>query len=105
VTVTTSVPAEVPVGIITQTSDEAGKAADYTLTYTTLNPVPSGGSFVVSYPDNVEFSGRSRICQVSVNGSIYAMTCSVSLGARKITMTNGLTIDVPADAQVQLILS
>ena len=69
------------------------------MTVTTINEIPSGGSFVITYPSAVSISSVST-CSVIVGGITYTMTCGLTTAARKITMTTGLTSTIAKGTSV-----
>lgn len=78
-------------GSLYQTSYTAGGSADYQIYYTTVNPLPAGASFKISYPSSVTPSSSLTDCYVIVDSITYSMTCSVDTSTKTVSVSGGLT--------------
>jgi len=75
--------------------------ATYTLTYTAINPMTSGGSFKVTYPPDVTFSGTFATCTVTHSTGTYTMTGCTSSGS-DLFITTGFTPNVAAGDSISI---
>ena len=95
-TAQTSVGGQITAATLAQSNFDNGEYATYTMTVKTINKVPSGAAFMISYTSDVDFASSATTCQVVTSGSVYSMTCVIERAARRIIMKGNFNTEVPA---------
>lgn len=90
VVVTNEQPWSIATGTLSMSDTNPLAASTYTLSITAKNPIPAGGAFVVTTPTNVDVGGIN-FCSVTVDGSIYKMSCSADELTGIVRVNSGLT--------------
>ncbi|CDW83721.1 UNKNOWN [Stylonychia lemnae] len=92
VQVTDTTPATVTTKILNQTDKTLSTATTYTITYTTMNAMRTGGSFKITYPTSVSSNGYISTCNVIYNSVTYSMSgCIIDTSARIISIQSGFS--------------
>lgn len=98
-----------PQGQLAQTDVTLGETTTYSITYTTLNPMPANPSLLLEYPPTVGIATTLSTCTITISAVVYNMYCPVNNNQRKIkiqsdpqpgTLLTGITVPVPEGAQV-----
>jgi len=85
--VTNSVPANLDIYSITQSTLENSALATYTLSFTPVNPMPATGSVQVTYPSKLNMvQGSATPCKVITEFGEFTDKCTVSEVTRLITL-------------------
>ena len=95
VTAQTEVGGQISSATLAQSSYENGAESDYTLTLTTVNRIPIGAAFMVTYTADVTLNSAST-CQVATSGSVYRLSCYHDQYVRRITMKGSFNSEVAA---------
>jgi len=92
VTVTDTTPATITTSSLSQEVLTLSTATTYTITYTTMNAMASGGSFKVTYPSSVTPGSSITTCNVIYNSVTYAMSgCTLDTTNSIISIPTGFT--------------
>ncbi len=75
---------------------ERGAITEYVITYTNVNQMSPGFSFLIEYPTTVEIprellapEGELKVCSVTYLGNTHAMKCPVNFESRQIKVQSG----------------
>lgn len=80
---------------LTQTNYGLLLTSNYTITYTTMNRMPSEPSFLIQYPSTVQPSAILTTCSITYLGITYNLYgCAVDLSNLIITVTGGLSTPI-----------
>lgn len=102
-TVTDTTPATVTTESIAQANETLQASTTYTLTYSTMNPMVSGGAFLITYPSVVTPASSLTTCTVTYNSVVTTMTlCSVNTAASTITVAGGFTTAVAKGGSISI---
>lgn len=83
-----------------------GIATAYTITYTAINPMPSGSAFLITYPATVSPASSLTTCQVIYSGVTYLMSgCTVDTSTKTIYIPTGFSSTVSIGGSIKIILS
>ena len=102
ITVTMTTPAPILTKSLSQSTTALNTTAVYTVTYTNINAMPSGASFLITYPSMISPSTTLSTCSVTVNNVQYSMSCTVS--SNTIKVYGGLTTAVAAGSSISISL-
>lgn len=84
--ITNSVPADLEIYSIKQSTLENSALATYTISFTPINPMSATGSIQITYPSKVTMvEGSSTPCKVITEFGEYTDKCTVSAVTRLIT--------------------
>lgn len=96
-TVTTLYFATVQVKNLTQSNYGLLLPSNYTFTYNTINRMPAGCTFLITYPSTVQPYALLTTCYVTYGGVNYTMSsCLVNTASASITITSGFNHAVVA---------
>lgn len=80
-TVQTTDFADVVVKSLSQSALGISDPAEYTIKYTSINNIPSGGAFRIKYPTTVYPASSITKCQVQTATATYSMlSCTIDTG-------------------------
>ena len=79
--------------------------SDYMFTYTTINRMPPGSAFLITYPDTVQPPAVLPTCSVLYNGQTYNLdACEVLPDILTIKVKGGFDTHVAAGAEIKITL-
>lgn len=65
-------------------------ATTYSLTFTSINLLPSGSTFVIKYPPAVTPTVPFTTCQINSGSQSFTMnSCAIDTSSKTITLSNG----------------
>jgi hypothetical protein len=67
----------------------------YTITYTAINRMPSGSSFLITYPNTVQAPVSLTTCEILYAGVVYYLYgCAVDLDNGLLSISGGFNVAV-----------